>query len=98
MIIYTFFLKNVDFSYSAFHDCVSGSCDGCINQDNESNNGLATIIANLDAAYVDGGYNSTMSRTDFWVLAGISAIERLARGVNGVNCDFGEYVDKVLNS
>jgi len=71
----------------SFHDCVSDSCDGCINQDNDSNNGLSTIITNLDAAYV-GVYDSEMSRADFWQLAFISAIERLARSINGVACDY----------
>ena len=74
--------------FSAFHDCVSDSCDGCINRDNDSNAGLSDLIDNLDTAYV-GTYDSEMSRADFWALAGITAIERMTRSANGGGCKFG---------
>ena len=50
-------------------------CDGCINLDNESNNGLADVITWLDTLYV-GTYDSEMSRADFWQIAAIAAIDR----------------------
>ena len=76
------------FCFSVFHDCVSDSCDGCINIDNDSNNGLSNSIENLDTLYL-GTYDSLMSRADFWTLAAIAAIERGTRKANGEQCSFG---------
>lgn len=30
-----------------FHDCISASCDGCIDEDADDNNGLAAVAAGL---------------------------------------------------
>ena len=35
-----------------FHDCVGG-CDGCLNVDNDSNAGLADVVADLEVLYTD---------------------------------------------
>jgi len=62
----------VDAVRLGFHDCVGG-CDGCINLNNASNNGLTDIITFLEAIYAS--YSSVMSRADFWQLASITATE-----------------------
>jgi len=56
----------------SFHDCVGGICDGCINLENEANNGLDTGINLLEEVYpeVIGTDGITISRADFWALAG----------------------------
>ena len=59
----------------AFHDCVGNACDGCINLDNESNNGLSEVIDWLDGLY-NNIYDEIVSRADFWQIAAIAAIER----------------------
>ena len=58
----------------AFHDCVGrsnlisltswcpGGCDGCLNVDNPSNAGLAELVADLDAVYLENGYDTVLSR------------------------------------
>jgi len=59
----------------AFHDCVGG-CDGCLNVDNPSNAGLADLVADLDAVYLENGYDTVLSRADLWALAGIYAVDK----------------------
>ena len=77
-------------SFLVFHDCVSGTCDGCINLDNDSNNGLSNIIGTLDDLYV-GSYDDDMSRADFWALAAIAAIKAGSISANGgSSCTYGE--------
>merc|ERR1712112_586579 len=39
----------------SFHDCVGG-CDGCVNIENDTNNGLADLIAALDLVYTDNKF------------------------------------------
>ena len=74
----------------AFHDCVGG-CDGCINLDNASNNGLSTVILGLDLLYLNNTYAiyDIMSRADYWQLAGIVGIE-LAVKLSNRNCEDGD--------
>ena len=81
---------------AAFHDCVgsqdtclddnsnAGSCeakcDGCINLNNTSNNGLSPYITWIDEIYVNGTldlgpYSDIVSRADFWQVAAIAATE-----------------------
>jgi hypothetical protein len=58
----------------AFHDCVGG-CDGCINRANPGNFGsLFTSLDIIDPIY-DARYKAYMSRADFYVLAGVTALE-----------------------
>ena len=54
------------------HDCVGG-CDGCIDFENESNNGLANIVANLTGVYNTGGYS--VSLADFYAFASTVAVD-----------------------
>ncbi|CAH1789720.1 unnamed protein product [Owenia fusiformis] len=62
----------------AFHDCVGG-CDGCIDLDNEENNGLGEYIEELEDVYAR--FSRKLSRADFWQLAGITALV-----VSGTDC------------
>merc|ERR1711997_123206 len=73
----------------AFHDCVGGVCDGCINLNNESNNGLSVVIDALDEVYLNtnNAIYDIMSRADYWQLAAITAIERSITVANR-NCDW----------
>ena len=57
----------------AFHDCVGG-CDGCINRNNPDNFGsMFTSLDIMDRIY-DDSYKSYMSRADFYVLTGVTAL------------------------
>ena len=42
----------------------TGGCDGCINVEDSSNNGLADLIADLEDAYQKNDFNDTLSR--YW--------------------------------
>lgn len=67
----------------AFHDCVGG-CDGCINRNNPDNFGsMFTSLDIIDRIY-DDGYKDFMSRADFYVLAGVTALEE-SLNFNNVN-------------
>ncbi|XP_066925614.1 putative ascorbate peroxidase [Clytia hemisphaerica] len=67
----------------AFHDCVGdGGCDGCIDHQNPSNKGLLKYTKKLDAAF-DYLTSGTMSRADFYVLAGYVALEKATEGKGG---------------
>jgi len=68
----------------AFHDCVGG-CNGCVNLENASNNGLGDLVASLDTLYTANGYDSLLSRADFWALAGIYAVDK-AIELNNAAC------------
>jgi len=59
----------------AFHDCVGYACDGCINLNNPSNNGLSAYITWVEAIYTGEGYDAIVSRADFWQVAAIAATE-----------------------
>lgn len=74
----------------AFHDCVGG-CDGCINLDNESNNGLASIVADLEVMY-QASYKSLMSRADFWQLSSLAAVDKAILSAN-TNCPRGRNAE-----
>merc|ERR1712025_1500530 len=66
----------------SFHDCVGG-CDGCINIENDSNNGLADLVAALDTVYLENGFNETLSRADHWAIMGIWAVQNTIDNANG---------------
>jgi len=72
----------------SFHDCVGG-CNGCLNVDNADNAGLADIVADLDTVYTENGYDSVLSRADFWALAGIYAVDK-AIVLNNADCEEDE--------
>jgi len=58
----------------SFHDCVGG-CDGCVNIENDSNNGLADLIAALDLVYDENDFKDILSRADHWAIMGIWAVQ-----------------------
>ena len=63
------------FARLAFHDCVGGGhCDGCINHTLPDNAGLKTYTDALDIGY--NSISATMSRTDFYALASLTALKR----------------------
>jgi len=49
----------------AFHDCVGYACDGCINLDNASNNGLSAYLTWIEDIYTSEAYDAIVSRADF---------------------------------
>ena len=51
---------------------MSTSCDGCVNLDQDANNGLDEVIEALEEVYP----SDQMSRADFWALAGIVVLEQ----------------------
>ena len=72
----------------SFHDCVGPSedgdngygqeaiCNGCVNLDNEHNNGIGPAVQSLEFIYNDL-YRHEMSRADFYAAAGITTINFL---------------------
>lgn len=75
----------------AFHDCNSpAGCDGCLNLGIAENNGLAPAVNNLEQLYTNSSLkiNTTLSRADFWALAGLTAAYYGARlqKVGGYTC------------
>ena len=40
-------------------DTGAAGCDGCINVNDSSNNGLADLVANLETVYQDNAFNSS---------------------------------------
>ena len=60
-----------------------GGCDGCLNLDNENNNGLGSIFAAINDLY-DGNFSTTgMSRADFIALAGVVAVREASCNMQG---------------
>ena len=73
----------------AFHDCASGSCDGCINHNIDENKGLKKYTDELDAAYgANPIVNEKMSRADFYMLAGVVALDEAAEPGSSSNVHF----------
>lgn len=68
-----------------FHDCVGG-CNGCLNVEDVENAGLADIIADLDSVYTENGYDSVLSRADFWALGGMYSVDKAITNAND-ECD-----------
>jgi len=70
----------------AFHDCVGEKgCDGCINVEDSSNNGLADLVAQLETVYQDNDFSSSgVSRADMWAILGIWAVQD---GIDNSNDD-----------
>ena len=64
-----------------FHDAVGGGRpdalggpNGCIDFTFAGNNGLQEVVSILAAAYTKGAFEEVMSKADFWVLAGNTAV------------------------
>ena len=64
-----------------FHDAVGGGRpggkggpNGCIDFTFAGNNGLQEVVGILETAYTAGGFASLLSKADFWVLAGNTAV------------------------
>jgi len=58
----------------AFHDCVGG-CDGCINRNNPDNAGFMFDSLDVMDKIYEEGYKQDMSRADFYILTGVTALE-----------------------
>ena len=69
------FINQFNLEYTAFHDCVGDKCDGCINLNNAANNGLSDYMTWVEDIYTTEGYDSVLSRADFWQVAAIAATE-----------------------
>jgi len=69
----------------SFHDCVGG-CNGCLNVNNPDNAGLADLVASLDTVYTTNGYDTVLSRADFWALAGVYAVDKTIE-LNNDDCE-----------
>ena len=75
----------------AFHDCVgAGGCDGCIDHNNPSNGGLKFYTDKLNPVY-DANVQGTMSRADFYMLAGYVALQRASEGLADQFTAFPEF-------
>ena len=77
----------------AFHDCVgAGGCDGCIDHNNPSNGGLKTYTVQLDPVY-DGNVKDklSMSRADFYMLAGYVALQKASEGLDDQFTAFPQF-------
>ena len=57
-----------------------------MNVEDEENAGLANIIADLDSVYTENGYDSVLSRADFWALAGMYSVDKAVTKAND-ECD-----------
>jgi Peroxidase len=57
----------------AFHDCVGGQCDGCVDTSIPDNFGLNQPIQDLQP--IVDKYAAQLTRADVWVLAGLTAAE-----------------------
>ena len=84
----------------SFHDCVGG-CDGCLNVNNTDNNGLADLVAGLEAVYQNNGFESVLSRADMWAILGVWAVQQTIDNSNDngiavpdlqINYTFGRVV------
>ena len=77
--------KNKCYWFPAFHDCVSDTCDGCINMDtNPSNAGLQPAIdalINVKALADDAGI--TITWADLMALSGVVGSEYGMLGMPG---------------
>lgn len=63
----------------AFHSCVGGEgCDGCVDLSIEDNNGLQMYMDALETIYTDS-VMATMSKADFYILAGYVALEEASK-------------------
>jgi len=96
----------------SFHDCVGG-CDGCLNVNNTDNNGLADLVAGLEAVYQNNGFESVLSRADMWAILGVWAVQQTIDNSNDngiavpdlqinytfgrVDCATAPYSDEIEN-
>jgi len=65
----------VNFLRLRINDCAGeGGCDGCLNHEDISDDGLATVTAHLDGLY-DANYSNSMSRSDFYELSVQTAVD-----------------------
>ena len=67
------FMDAPKFVRLAFHDCVGGQCDGCVDTSIPDNFGLDEPIQDLQP--IVNKYAAQMTRADLWVLAGLTAAE-----------------------
>ena len=58
-----------------FHDCVGGSCDGCVDLGNPDNDGLDVPIDALVSTV--NFYQDQLTRADVWALAALTAAETM---------------------
>ena len=65
----------------AFHDCVGGLCDGCVDLDNRDNAGLRLPMDALMG--VVNFYEEQLTRADIWVLAALAAADRMQGNAPG---------------
>ena len=60
---------------SGFHSCVGG-CNGCLNLDNISNNGLEDAVSKIEQFYSENNIGQeNISRADIWSLAAVLAVQ-----------------------
>ena len=67
------FMDAPKFVRLAFHDCIGGQCDGCVDTSIPDNFGLDEPIQDLQP--IVNKYAAQMTRADVWVLAGLTAAE-----------------------
>ena len=79
------FVKN--FWFPAFHDCVSDSCDGCLNMDTHPDNPNAGLQPAIDAIVrvkvMAEAANILVSYADLFALAGVVGSEYGMVGMPG---------------
>ena len=78
-------------------------CDGCIDGKNKMNLGLYKFaIQPLEQVFIDGAYDTIMSRTDFWIAAATIAIQYAAELKYGdemkILQDFEKQIDGDLDA
>jgi hypothetical protein len=66
----------------AFHDCIGGGCNGCINPSQPANKGLEKTVAALEGVYGRSHINAAVSRADLWAYAGHLAVKRALANSN----------------
>ena len=57
-----------------------------MNVNNPDNAGLADLVASLDTVYTTNGYDTVLSRADFWALAGVYAVDKTI-DLNNDDCE-----------
>lgn len=75
--------RAAEFVRLAFHDCLGGICDGCVDLSNSGNFGLDDPIEDLEGLVIR--YSQTLTRGDMWVLAGLTAAEHTQQNNNNNN-------------
>ena len=73
------------FHFTGFHDCIGGSCDGCLDLDQEENKGLEHLVEIYDKILADPRISPFLSRADLWALGGAYAMIKGVR-LNNIMC------------